>query len=64
MTSYTVYYSNTGKRWKPLTQVVAAAVAFKIGKQASALLVHGHREQLRRRRPAEPGVRAEVRGLQ
>ena len=30
VTSYAVYYSSTGKRWKPLTQVVGRRVAFKV----------------------------------
>lgn len=33
VTSYTVYYSNKGTRWKPLTQVSRPRAAFKIGKR-------------------------------
>ena len=32
VTSYSVYYSNQGKRWKPLTQVSRPRAAFKVGK--------------------------------
>lgn len=32
VTSYSIYYSTTGKRWKPLSQVVRKRAAFKVRK--------------------------------
>ena len=32
VTGYSVYYSNSGTRWKPLTQVPRTRAAFKVGK--------------------------------